>query len=110
MLITLLNFLITIMGQTYDQVIGQSIILKYADRSELNRECRLVYTFFHMLKGIDTTFICSHDQSEDLAGDRANMGFVKTIKDFVLAENFKLLQKNSAKNDEVKEMVREEMQ
>ena len=32
------------------------------------------------------------------------------IENNELAENFKLLQKNSTKNDEVKEMVREEMQ
>lgn len=96
MLITLLNFLITIMGQTYDQVMEQSIIRKYADRSDLNRECRLVYRFFNMLPVIDSTFICSQDLSEDLAGSDSHMGFVKSIKDFMTAENAKSFAKSSA--------------
>ena len=78
------------MGQTYDQVMEQSIIRKYADRADLNRECRLVYKFFGMLKDIDSSFICSKDLSEDLAGGDSHMGFVKSIKDFVTIENAKV--------------------
>ena len=58
---------------------------------------------------MDTTFVCSQDLSEELAGDRANLGFVKTLKDFVLAENAKMLRGNAGKHDEIKAMVRDEV-
>ena len=109
MLITLLNFLITIMGQTYDQVMEQSIIRKYADRASLNRECRLIYKFLGMLPDIDTNFICSVDNSEDIAGGDSHMGFVKSIKDFVTTENAKVLAKSSAKVEEVKKLMTDQM-
>ena len=38
------------------------------------------------------------------------MGFVKSIKDFVLAENAKILAKNGTKNEEMKELMRGQMQ
>jgi hypothetical protein len=109
MLITLLNFLITIMGQTYDQVMEQSIIRKYADRADLNRECRLVYRYFGMLKDIDSSFICSKDLSEDLGGGDSHMGFVKSIKDFVTIENAKVQAKSSAKVEEIKKLMTDQM-
>ena len=109
MLITLLNFLITIMGQTYDQVMEQSVIRKYADRADLNRECRLVYRFFGLLKDIDSSFICSKDDSEDLAGADSHMGFVKSIKDFVIGENAKIQAKSSAQVVEIKKAMADQM-
>jgi hypothetical protein len=62
-----------------------------------------------MLPVIDSSFICSQDLSEDLAGSDSHMGFVKSIKDFMTAENAKNFLKSSAKSEEMKHMMRDQM-
>ena len=41
-LIILLNFLIAIISQSYDNVMSKSLEYKYNQRCQMNRECRLI--------------------------------------------------------------------
>ena len=44
-LIIMLNFLIAVISQTYDQVMSQSQILLYKRKADLNHECRIIKKF-----------------------------------------------------------------
>lgn len=48
-LIILLNFLIAIISQSYEQVMTKKKIVKYLHRSELNRECFLFFKAYRFL-------------------------------------------------------------
>lgn len=42
MLILMLNFLIAVISQTYENIMTQRVMTSTLQRAELNRECRLV--------------------------------------------------------------------
>lgn len=77
-LIILLNFLIAIISQSYDNVMSKSLEYKYNQRCQMNRECRLILKSL----GMDDHFQCmilSANCSQDGDGEQWQ-GFVQTIK------------------------------
>jgi len=42
----MLNFLIAVIGQTYEEVMSQKQILLYKRKADLNEECRITKMFF----------------------------------------------------------------
>mgnify|MGYP006099326073 CR=1 FL=1 len=88
-LIILLNFLIAIISQSYDNVMSKQIMSKYQNRSSINRELRLT------MKAIGIKFkmnvlTMSATCSQGGNGDNSWDGFVKTIKKFVKRENYEI--------------------
>jgi hypothetical protein len=81
-LIILLNFLIAIISQSYEQVMSQATVNKYIHRSELNRECRiLVKNYLLPLELLIYSVQKESDHDEDWNG------FVTTIKSFIRDQN-----------------------
>lgn len=90
MLIVLLNFLIAIISESYEAVMAESIIHKYAHKIEMNRSHRLVskalsrssiYSFFFTgLKAIECQIVTASPTEENVEDWT---GFVHTITKFI---------------------------
>ena len=88
-LIILLNFLIAIISQSYDNVMSKQIMSKYQNRSAINRELRLsmkAVGLKHKMNVATMSATCSNGGDGDNSWD----GFVKTIKKFVKRENYEI--------------------
>lgn len=85
-LIILLNFLIAVISQVYDQVVAQQKLVMYKDKADMNREYYMLLKFFDQLGSFDTIGLSllrvdtSIDQNE-------NLGFVQSIKNAILIEH-----------------------
>ena len=80
-LIMLLNFLIAIISQSYEDVMSKSQIFKYKTRVDLNLECLRIIDFFVKLESFDTLLIISQND-EDIEDEQQWQGVVNTIKNF----------------------------
>lgn len=72
MLIMLLNFLIAIISQSYDQVMSNSQVLLYNMRCDFNLECALLYDFYEEFEVIDElakVYVISADVNNVERGD-----------------------------------------
>lgn len=90
-LIILLNFLIAVVSQSYENVMNSAMQFKYIQRCELIREAAIInqqfgiYNEFHV-------FILQADTSAGGSGDWA--GFVQTLKTFIKGETSKIIKAN----------------
>lgn len=88
MLIMLLNFLIAIISQSYDQVMTNSQVLLYNMRCDFNMECALLYDFYEEFRSAEElgqVYVVSADVNDE-QNDNQFTGFVKPIKDLVRTE------------------------
>lgn len=92
-LIVLLNFLIAVVSQSYENVMNSATQFKYAQRCELIREAAVINKTFPISDVVDYhVFVLRCNVNEEEGGDWA--GFVQTIKTFIRGETSKILQKN----------------
>ena len=106
-LIILLNFLIAIISQSYEDVMSKSEQMKYKTRVDLNLECLQTYNFFGKLPSFNILLIASQNE-EDGQSDQQWQGIVNTMKSFT-RQSFKLQKETVEKMFDIKiEVVRQE--
>ena len=82
-LVILLNFLIAIICQSYEEVLSKQIVTKYTKKCELNRECRLLLRTLGGLQRFESFVLTANVfASLDL---QEWQGYVQTIRSFVSA-------------------------
>ena len=96
-LVILLNFLIAIICQSYDEVLSKQIVTKYTKKCELNRECRLLLKTLGSLPRFES-FVLTANVFASLELQEWQ-GYVQTIRSFV-----------STQNKQVREQVHHEIQ
>ena len=79
-LIILLNFLIAIISQSYENVMSKLEVFKYKTRADFNLECLQVMEFFGRLESFDTLLLVT--QNEDVTDANEWTGIINTIKTF----------------------------
>ena len=87
MLIILLNFLIAIISQSYEMVMAKTTENTYRHRCELNAECYSILKIFNQLDYFDTLIIYSKVENIAEQAQTEWLGFVTTIKSFILKQN-----------------------
>jgi len=73
-MIVLLNFLISVIGETYANVTGQAMMHMYKQRSDLNHECILmlqIFMNFEPVEGVTVTSITETAAVQDQLADFA---------------------------------------
>jgi len=80
-LIILLNFLIAIVSQSYENVMQKLEIFKYKVRVDFNVECLQVMDYFGLLEPIDTLIVIAQD--EDTLDGNEWSGMINSIRSFV---------------------------
>jgi len=78
-LIILLNFLIAVTGQVYDDVVGEKDFYLYSHRAEMNYEWYMIQKQFNLLKPFEIIVFSMNIELEEEEQDDW-LGFVKTIK------------------------------
>jgi hypothetical protein len=85
----MLNFLIAVISQTYEQVMALQITYRYYHRADLNLECRLFLSNFVNLETYDCLLIQTAIENEltnntfGADGENQWLGFVNTIKRYI---------------------------
>lgn len=83
--IILLNFLIAIISQSFEEVMSKSLNFQYKHSAELNRECQLIRNAFNLRTNYDifllTTASFKQDQNQEWSG------FVNAIRRYVKMQN-----------------------
>ena len=69
MLVIMLNFLIAIISQSYENVMSKSVILKYRQKIQLNFECLLILDFFNVLSEFNCLTVVSEDGADTSSGE-----------------------------------------
>jgi hypothetical protein len=81
MLVVLLNFLIAIISQSYEESMSKELINRYKLRAGMNSECRLVLKTFNMLADRGFFILSANDQ---IGRDKNTwQGFIQTLKTFI---------------------------
>ena len=65
----------------------QEILNKYRHRCEFNRECFIVLKFFNLLYKYNTFIVYSRPESVEDQNNSEWLGFVTTIKNFIVKQN-----------------------
>jgi hypothetical protein len=78
-LIILLNFLIAVTGEVYDDVVGEKEYYLYRHRAEMNYEWYMIQEQFHLLKPFEIIVFSMNMELDEEEQDEW-LGFVKTIK------------------------------
>ena len=81
MLIILMNFLIAVITQSYENVMNKQIIHKYRLVCDLNRKCLLNYYYIGSLKDYDCLILTTKTEMEEENDEWK--GFVQTLKKFI---------------------------
>jgi len=107
-LIVLLNFLIAVISQSYENVMNSSVQFKYKQRCELIRESAILndtLSSFYSTFSDYQIFVLQANTTNDNAGKGDDWsGFVQTLKTFIKEENnktHKKLNSNSKKMDQI---------
>jgi hypothetical protein len=80
--IILLNFLIAVISQSYENVMDSSLIFKYKQRANLNTETRVIYDGLNLLdKRIDAYYLTSNVETSERGGEWS--GFVQNMKKLI---------------------------
>ena len=81
--VILLNFMIALISQSYEKVISRSLVYKYQNRSEMNREFRLLNRM--SFKPMDCLIIFAErmDEKVDDEDDKEWNGFVSSVNKFL---------------------------
>ena len=59
MVIMMLNFLIAIISQSYENVMSQQIVFQYQQKVEMNEECLMILNYFKFLENFTILAIVS---------------------------------------------------
>jgi len=89
-LIVLLNFLIAVISQSYENVMNSSVHYKYQQRCELIREAAVFYETFRMSTTYSIIVLQANISKEGQSGD-AWAGFVQTLKFFIRDQTTKII-------------------
>ena len=81
-LIILLNFLIAVISQVYDNVVAEQKLVAYIHRAELNKEYYMIERFLCKLKEFKV-LVFSIDKELQEKEDDENVGFVQSIKNYI---------------------------
>lgn len=65
MLIVLLNFLIAIISQSYEESMSKEIIYRYKQRAQMNEECRLIFKTFKAIKDRSIFVLSANDSNRN---------------------------------------------
>ena len=84
--VILLNFLVGVIIQSYESVLNSSIILKYKQRCELNRECAIYLDSLYTSSRRNCSIISVSSAGDDLRHSEWS-GFVQALKRFIKSEN-----------------------
>ena len=87
----MLNFLIAIISQSYEEVMSKAEIFKYKTRVDLNLECQQIFDFIGFLESFNTLLIVSQD--EDVQSEQWQ-GVVNSIKTFIRS-SFKIMRESA---------------
>ena len=91
-LIILLNFLIAVISQGYDNVVAEQEKLHFVNKAYLNYEFFMLEQYFDITK--DYTVLVFQIDSEKIAEQEDKfLGFVQTIKNCILKQNQILIKK-----------------
>lgn len=98
-LIVLMNFLIAVISQSYENVMDTAVMIKYSQRCDLNHQVALVYEHSHVLKkDYDCVILSSNTQH---GGDSQWSGFCQSVKGFVKESNAKIFTNIQKANDQL---------
>lgn len=94
--IILLNFLIAVISQSYENVMNSATILKFKDIAQLNREAYLVMQYLPNTRMVYTNklILTIADEEDRQNDDEGWTGFVQTLKVFIkgnVTSNIKLV-------------------
>lgn len=64
-LIILLNFLIAIISQSFEEVMAKKVVHKYQHRSTMNREYRLIAQAFGFYRPVQLMIISAEEEGHD---------------------------------------------
>ena len=109
-LIIMLNFLIAVITQTYDQVTQKQKIFTYNHRADLNVECRQIYQQFSKMNEFNCIQLQTvedekkNDSLMQSIGDD-HLALIDSIKTIVSQENEKLQKKVSLSSTKVSSPV-----
>ena len=105
-LIVLLNFLIAIISQSYDEVMGRELINRYQSRCSINLEIALLIDaikYKHASKSVaNNTMLYLSANTAHENGENEFQGFVKSIKQALKRENRQL-------KEELKKLSQEQL-
>jgi hypothetical protein len=90
-LVILLNFLIAIISQSYEDVMSRETFTRYSLRSHMNLECLLILQTFGMINEMDIFVLSANDGEDGEGGDWH--GFVQAIRSSMHAQSEGLTQK-----------------
>ena len=79
-LIVLLNFLIAIISQSYEEVMLKSLQNKYHHRAQLNRECRMTLSLLRLDRSL-SPFVMATNLSGELEGEW--QGLIHQVKKYL---------------------------
>ena len=85
MIVVLLNFLIAVISQTYENIMTQKLHTQYKHKAILNRECRLNLKSLGM-GGYFDSFILSAQTYHDIESEEW-LGFVNSIRTDIQSQN-----------------------
>ena len=85
--IVLLNFIIAIIGQSYDSVMEKATQYMYLQRTDMNMECRVTLKYLGMLKTMDQFVLTASLEDGHQHDDDEFCGFVRTIEDYIMKQN-----------------------
>ena len=105
-LIVLLNFLIAVISQSYENVMNSSVPFKYQQRCELIREAAVIYEAFGMSSTYSIVVLQANISKEGQSGDDW-AGFVQTLKFFIRGQSTKIIKKLDKNSQEHKDELKE---
>ena len=82
--IVLLNFLIALIGQNYEEVMTKKTTYMYQHKCRLNEDCLLFYKDARQLRDFNTLLIYSNNERADQAVGDTWEGTTQTMKTLII--------------------------
>ena len=98
-LIVIINFLIAVISQSYENVMDTAVVIKYSQRCDLNSQVSLIYEHSHVLKDNYDCVILSSNTFH--GGDDEWSGFCQSVKGYVKEQNAKIFNSIQLANDQL---------
>jgi hypothetical protein len=87
----LLNFIISLLNQSYEKVMNSATKITYSLRAGLNQEAYVIRKKLGFYKENMSMFLLTANSESSENGDDEWQGYIKSVKNFVFAENAILL-------------------
>ena len=95
MLVVLLNFIIAVINETYNLVKNDQVLINYADKAELNKECYEILSF--LKKHAEFSVIrFTVNKQDDKSGEDPNLQVINEVNNFIYSQGLKLSQEFSS--------------